>query len=148
MTLRPYKARFDFFPEHGVQYPKKGAIISRPQEGKVRVPNPIFKVGLRLPTVDFFDDIMCKYGLSMDNLTPNIVNKIVGFELACRALECYLSSRLSKLTSTLPPNMAFIPSPKGGVYMHSLLTIKSPRGTAKKIDLGEPQTWLFTAILG
>lgn len=29
---------------------------------------------------------MHQYGFSFDNLTPNVVDKIVGFKMACRAL--------------------------------------------------------------
>lgn len=78
--------RFGFLTEHGVEYPRKGAIITHPSQGKVRVPIPIFEAGLRLPMTNFFDDIMCQYGFSVDNLTPNTVYKIVDFEMACRAL--------------------------------------------------------------
>lgn len=46
---------------------------------------PIIEAGLRLPMTDFFDVIMCQYGFSVDNLTPNTVNKNVGFELTCQA---------------------------------------------------------------
>lgn len=46
----------------------------------------IFEAGLRLSISNFFDEVMRKYGLSMEELTPNVVNKIVGFKLAYRAL--------------------------------------------------------------
>lgn len=43
----------------------------------------IFEVGLYLPVTYFFDDVMREYGFSIHNLTPNVVNKTVGFDLAC-----------------------------------------------------------------
>lgn len=54
--------------------------------GKVGVPMSIFEAGLRLSISNFFDEVMRKYGLSMEELTPNVVNKIVGFKLAYRSL--------------------------------------------------------------
>lgn len=46
----------------------------------------IFEAGLQLSISDFFYEVMRGYGFSKDDLTPNVVNKIVGFELACQAL--------------------------------------------------------------
>lgn len=69
-----------------MEYPRKGITISDPPEGKVLVPILIFKVGMRLPTMDFFDEIVCQYGFREDGLTLNAVNRIVGFELVCRDL--------------------------------------------------------------
>lgn len=69
--------RFGLLPEHGVEYPQKGAIlISRPPEGKVGVPISIFEACLRLPTMDSFDEVMRQYDYHVDNLTLNAVNKI------------------------------------------------------------------------
>lgn len=70
--------------EHGMQFPREGAVIFQPPEGKVGVLILIFEAGRRLPTSDFFDEIMHQYDFSMEDLTPNAVNKIVGFKLACR----------------------------------------------------------------
>lgn len=39
----------------------------------VRVLVPIFEAKLRLPTTDFFNEIMIQYGFSVDDLTPNLV---------------------------------------------------------------------------
>lgn len=41
---------------------------------------------MRLPKMDFFNEIMRQYKLHVDELTPNAVNKIVDFELSCKAL--------------------------------------------------------------
>ena len=70
-------------PEHGVQFSKKGAIIYQSPTWKVGVLVLIFEEGLRLPISDFINEVMREYGFSVDELTPNFVNKIVGFELAC-----------------------------------------------------------------
>ena len=78
--------RFGFLPEHDMDYPRKGAIISHPPEEKVGVPILIFEAGLRLPTTDFFEEIMRQYGFHVDGLTSNPVNMIVGFELVFQAL--------------------------------------------------------------
>lgn len=69
-----------------MEYPQKGIIISRPLEGKVEVPILIFEAVLRLPMIDFFNEIVHKYDFSVKHLTPNAINKIVGFEMACRDL--------------------------------------------------------------
>lgn len=49
--------------------------------GKVEVPIPIFEAVLWLLITDFFDEIMCQYNFYVDDLTPNDVNKIVGFDI-------------------------------------------------------------------
>lgn len=77
------QARCDFLPKHGVQYPKKGGTISRLPDSNVGVPILVFKVGLRLLTTNLFDEIMHQYGFYVDDLTPNVFNRIVGFEMAC-----------------------------------------------------------------
>lgn len=64
-----------------MEYPRKGDIITHPPEGKVEVPIPIFEVGLQLPMTDFFDDVIHQYGFSVNDLTPNVVNKIVSFKM-------------------------------------------------------------------
>lgn len=46
----------------------------------------IFDTGIRLSISDFFDEVMHEYGFSVDDLTPNGINKIFGFKLAYRAL--------------------------------------------------------------
>lgn len=80
------QARFGFLPKHGAQYPPRGVHLSHSSEGKVGVTIPTFDVGLQLPTIEFFDEIMSQYGFSIDDMTPNVINKIVGFEMACRTL--------------------------------------------------------------
>ena len=70
----------------GCCFHEKGATICQPPEGKVGVLIMIFEAGLWPPTTDFFDEIMHLYGFSVNDLTPNVINKIVGFEFGCRAL--------------------------------------------------------------
>lgn len=65
------QTRFAFFPKNGAQYPRKGVIISRQSEGKVRVLIAISEAGLRLSTTDFFDVIMRQYGVPVDDLTQD-----------------------------------------------------------------------------
>lgn len=50
----------------------------------------IFEAELLLSILDFFDEVMHKYGFYLDDVTPNAVNKIVEFELESRAL-CVLT---------------------------------------------------------
>ncbi|CAI9272063.1 unnamed protein product [Lactuca saligna] len=64
--------------------PAKGASIYNCPQGIVGVSIPLFEAGLRLPTSNFFDMIVHHYGFSVDELTPNAVNKIVCFELIFR----------------------------------------------------------------
>ena len=65
---------------------EKGTIISHPTKGEVGVSIPIFEVGMKLSTTDFFDEVMSLYGFRMSYLTTNAINKNVGFELVCRTL--------------------------------------------------------------
>lgn len=66
-----------------MQFPRNGATIYQPLPGKVGVSIPIFEVGLRLPMTNLSDGIMCQYGFSADDMNFKVVNKFVGFELAC-----------------------------------------------------------------
>lgn len=78
---------FGFLRKHGVMITTKGSSIFDCPRGKVVVLVPLFEAGLRLPTSDFFDMIVYHYGFSVDKLTPNVINKIVGFELICQSLD-------------------------------------------------------------
>lgn len=73
-------------PEHEVQFLQEGAINYQPSTWKVGVPVSIFEAGFLLPISYFFDEVMQEYNFSVHDLTPNGVNKIVRFVLACRAL--------------------------------------------------------------
>ncbi|CAI9296440.1 unnamed protein product [Lactuca saligna] len=66
--------------------PLPNACLYNPQEGKFGVPIALFEADLRFPTTDFFNSIIREYEFSVRELTPIVVNKIVGFELLCRAL--------------------------------------------------------------
>ena len=59
-----------------------------PPEGKVGILIALFEAGLRLPTTNFFNLIIHEYGFSVRELTLISINKVVGFELLCRALGC------------------------------------------------------------
>ncbi|CAI9299124.1 unnamed protein product [Lactuca saligna] len=68
--------------EHGVHFSLEGPIIYQLPTGKVGIPIAIFEAGFHLLVSDFFNEVMREYGFFEDhNLTPNDVNKIVGFEL-------------------------------------------------------------------
>lgn len=43
----------------------------------------IFETRLRLLVSNFFDEVMREYGFSIHNITPNVVNITVGFDLVC-----------------------------------------------------------------
>lgn len=65
-----------------VQFPKEWDIIYQPSAGNVEIHVSIFEVRRCYPVLDFFDEVMREYAFSIHDLMPNVVNKIVGFELA------------------------------------------------------------------
>ncbi|CAI9260281.1 unnamed protein product [Lactuca saligna] len=73
--------QFGFLPELGVIISMKGSSIYDFSQRKVGVPVPLFEAGLHLPMYDFFDIIVHHCDFSVDELTPSVVNKIMGFEL-------------------------------------------------------------------
>ncbi|CAI9275930.1 unnamed protein product [Lactuca saligna] len=81
-----FQFRFGFVLEHGVQIPFLDASLYNPPEGKVSILIALFEAGLRLPTIDFFNLIIHECGFFVRDLTPIAINKIMGFELLCRAL--------------------------------------------------------------
>ncbi|CAH1416228.1 unnamed protein product [Lactuca virosa] len=98
-----FEFRFRFVPEHGVQIPLLDASLYSPPEGKVGIPIALFEAGLRFPTTNLFNLIVREYGFSMRELTPIAINKIVCFELLCRALyKSPLFSGFIMKTKTLP----------------------------------------------
>ncbi|CAI9290773.1 unnamed protein product [Lactuca saligna] len=81
-----FEFRFGFIPEHNVQIPLPDASLYSPPKGKNGIPIALFDVGLRLTTIDFFNQIIREYRFSVRDLTHIAINKIVGFDLLCRAL--------------------------------------------------------------
>ncbi|CAI9263906.1 unnamed protein product [Lactuca saligna] len=81
-----FQLRFGFVSEHGVQIPFPDASLYSPPEGKVSTLIALFEAGLCFPIMDFFNLSIREYGLSVMELTPITIYKIVGFELLCRAL--------------------------------------------------------------
>lgn len=69
---------FGFILGHRVQFPKEGAIFYQPSVGKVGLPVLISEAGKDR----FFDEVMRAYDFFVDDLTPKVVNKIIGFDLA------------------------------------------------------------------
>ncbi len=88
--------RYGFLPNHGVQFPLPGSSISLPPSGKLGVHRKVFDAGFRLPITDFQRDILMQYGANVQFLSPNAVNKMVGFEMLCRALGFLSDVRLFK----------------------------------------------------
>ncbi|CAI9270587.1 unnamed protein product [Lactuca saligna] len=68
----------------GVEFPSAGSSISSPP-GKIVVFLKTLDVGIRLPLTDFQEEVLQKDGCSLQMLTPNVVNKVVAFEMICRA---------------------------------------------------------------
>ncbi|CAI9297787.1 unnamed protein product [Lactuca saligna] len=69
----------------GVEFPSPGSSITSPPPGKVGIYLKSLNVRLRLPLTDFQEEVLQKEGCSIRMLTPNTVNKIVAFEMICRA---------------------------------------------------------------
>ncbi|KAL4574107.1 hypothetical protein LXL04_020931 [Taraxacum kok-saghyz] len=83
------QGRHDLLPEHGVQLPQPNSMFSFPPDVKFRIYLPFFDAGFRILMTDFQDEVLHQSKLSLSNLTPNSVNKIVGFEKICRALDFF-----------------------------------------------------------
>lgn len=72
-------------PTDGVEFLAQKSMILSPPPGKVGVYLKTLDSGLRLPLTDFQHEIFLKNGCSIQMLTPNVVNKVVAFEVICRA---------------------------------------------------------------
>ncbi|CAI9280141.1 unnamed protein product [Lactuca saligna] len=72
-------------PADGVEFPSPGSSIMSPPPGKVGVYFKTLFVGLFLNLTDFQEEVLQKDGCSIRILTPNIMNKVVAFEMLCRA---------------------------------------------------------------
>lgn len=62
---------------------KEGAISYQPPKGKVWILVSFFEARLCFSVLDLFDEVMREYGFSIHNITPNVVNITVGFDLVC-----------------------------------------------------------------
>ncbi|CAI9271367.1 unnamed protein product [Lactuca saligna] len=69
----------------GVEFPSTGSSISSPPPGKIGVFQKTLDAGIQLPLTDFQEEVLQKDGCSLQMLTPNTVNKVVAFEMICRA---------------------------------------------------------------
>ncbi|CAI9259324.1 unnamed protein product [Lactuca saligna] len=94
------------------------ASLYSPPEGKVGILFTLFEAVPRLPNTDFCNLIIREYGFSMRELTPTIINKIMGFELLCCAL-----GRLSTIPSCKDFFIAFIHYPRAIVYVDRAPTL-------------------------
>ena len=96
--------RYGFLPTHGVQIPVAGSVMNLPPVGKVGIPLKVFDAGFRLPITNFQRDILARYGASIQFLSPNAINKMVGFEMLCRSLgflpDIYLFKHFFKFSSS------------------------------------------------
>ncbi|CAI9278887.1 unnamed protein product [Lactuca saligna] len=54
---------------------------------KVGIYQKTMDVGLLLPLTDFQEEVLQRDGCKVQMLTPNVVNKVVAFEMICRANE-------------------------------------------------------------
>ena len=68
----------------GVEFPSPGSFILPPPR-KVEIYQKTLDAGLRLPLTDFQKEVLHKDGCNIQMLTPNAVNKVVAFEMICRA---------------------------------------------------------------
>lgn len=82
--------RFGFLPKHGMmisaRYDRFGYRSTTILKGKWGFRFLCSKRGCACQPLVFFDMIVHHYDVSVDELTPSTVNKIVGFELICRSL--------------------------------------------------------------
>ncbi|CAI9304392.1 unnamed protein product [Lactuca saligna] len=72
----------------GVKFPSPGSSILPPPPsppGKVRIYQKKLDADLRLPLTDFREEVLQRDGCSVQMLTLNAVNKVVAFEMICRA---------------------------------------------------------------
>ncbi|CAI9287024.1 unnamed protein product [Lactuca saligna] len=69
----------------GVEFPSPGSSISSPTSGKIGVYLKTLDAGIRFHLTDFQEEVFQKDGCSLQMLTPNAVNKVVLFEMICRA---------------------------------------------------------------
>ncbi|CAI9286500.1 unnamed protein product [Lactuca saligna] len=69
----------------GIEFPLPGSSITSPPPGKGGVYLKSLDVGLRLPLIDFQEEVLRKEVCSIHMLSPNVVNKVVVFEMICRA---------------------------------------------------------------
>ncbi|CAI9290865.1 unnamed protein product [Lactuca saligna] len=69
----------------GVEFTSAGSSISPPPPGKVGGFLKTLDAGIRFPLTDFQEEVLQKDGYSLQMLTPNAVNKVVAFEMICRA---------------------------------------------------------------
>ena len=71
--------------DDGVEFPLPDSMILSPPPGNVGVYLKTLNAGLHLFLTDFQEELLQKNGCSIQMLTPNVVNKVVTFEMICRA---------------------------------------------------------------
>lgn len=68
-------------------FPVVDSMILSPPPRKVGIYLKTFEARLPLPLTDFQEELLSKNGYNIQMLTPNVVNKMVAFEMICRANE-------------------------------------------------------------
>ncbi|CAI9274521.1 unnamed protein product [Lactuca saligna] len=69
----------------GVEFPSPKSMILSPPLGKVGIYLKTLENGLRLLLTKLQDEILQKNGCIIQMLTLNVINKVVAFEMICRA---------------------------------------------------------------
>ncbi|CAI9294247.1 unnamed protein product [Lactuca saligna] len=82
---RQLEITYDLSSLVGVEFPSPGSSISSPPPGKIGVYLKTLDTSVRFPLTDFQEEVLQKNGCSLHMLTPNAVNKVVAFEMICRA---------------------------------------------------------------
>ncbi|CAI9283409.1 unnamed protein product [Lactuca saligna] len=82
---RRLEATYSLSSLEGVEFPAPGSSISSPPPDKIGVLLKTLDAGICFPLTDFQEEVYQKDGCSLKMLTPNAVNKIVAFEMICRA---------------------------------------------------------------
>lgn len=73
-------------PMYRVSYPHLLFFILEPLIYKVGFYMRHLDYGLRLPADSFFLEVLCSYGLHLIQLCPNVVSKVISFEVFCVVL--------------------------------------------------------------
>ncbi|CAH1451387.1 unnamed protein product [Lactuca virosa] len=90
ITLTPgqfstLQERYGFHPEDGVTFVGEHASFINPPEGKFGTYTKHFDAGYRLPTSDFFREVLHTHKVHINQFLPNGINKLVAFEMLYRA---------------------------------------------------------------
>ncbi|CAI9296339.1 unnamed protein product [Lactuca saligna] len=82
---RRLEATYGLSSLEGVEFPAPGSSISSLPPGKIGVFLKTLDARIYFLLTDFQEEVLQKDGVSLQMLTPNAVNKVVAFEMICRA---------------------------------------------------------------